>query len=84
MSSTHDAGTPAAGRFSNGDAPLVRPDGVLPPEWGVDGASSVPKDAGLSLLAEIIVRHLFPTCRIGIQLSHFLVDRFGLMSGIKL
>jgi hypothetical protein len=46
-------------------------------------SSAVVQARALSLL-EIIFRHLFWTRRIGIHLSHFLVDRFGLVSRIKL
>ena len=38
----------------------------------------------LSLLGKIIFRHLFRTCGVGIHLSHFLIDRFDLVSRMKL
>jgi hypothetical protein len=50
----------------------------------VGPASSRSSARALSLLGEIIFRHLFRICRIGIHLPHLLVDRFGLVSRIKL
>jgi hypothetical protein len=60
---------------------VCEPEAVVGPP---SRSSAAAQAQALNLLGEMIFRHLFRICRIGIHLPHLLVDRFGLVSRIKL